>query len=128
MLRPNFWLFSPLLAALVAGAAEKERQIVFSATEPGKTPAGFSSKVSGTGRPGTWEIVLDDAPTAFPSVTANAPATSKRKVLAQTSRDTTDEHFPLLVMNDDVYDDFTFTAKVKLVAGAIEQMGGLAFR
>jgi hypothetical protein len=49
-------------------------------------------------------------------------------VLGQTARDATDEHFPLLVLDDEVYDDFTFTARVKLVAGAVEQMGGLAFR
>ena len=117
-----------LSIAAHSNAAQKERTFDFSGDALGQPPAGFTSKVSGAGKPGAWAIALDDAPTAFPSVTGNAPATSKRRVLAQTSRDVTDERFPLLIFDEDVYDDFTFSAKVKMVGGAIEQMAGLAFR
>jgi len=127
-MRIGLLLSATLLAALQLGAAEKERVFDFSNVDTGKTPPGFASKLTGQGKPGTWVMTLDEAPTAFPSVTGNAPTTSKRKVLAQTSGDVTDERFPLLVFEEDVYEDFTFSAKVKLVGGAIEQMGGLAFR
>ena len=128
MFRLSSCLVLMLLIAARAGAGEKERTFDFSGVDAGKLPAGFSSRVSGAGKPGAWSIALDEAPTAFPSITGNSPATSKRKVLAQTSHDVTDEHFPLLVFDEGVYDDFTFSAKVKMVGGAIEQMAGLAFR
>lgn len=117
-----------LTSSLGLFAAQQERVFDFSKTEEGELPAGFRSTVSGLGKPGKWQIVSDDAPSAFPSVTKASPSTSKRKVLAQTARDITDEHFPVLIFDEETYDDFTFTTQFKTVGGGIEQMAGIAFR
>jgi hypothetical protein len=49
-------------------------------------------------------------------------------VLAQVSTDATDERFPALIFEDEVFGDFTFTTKFKCVSGQAEQMAGVAFR
>lgn len=117
-----------LLLAATAGAAERERVFDFAALTTGQTPSNSLSTVTGAGAPGRWEIVADEAETAFPSVTGLSGASARRNVLAQLSRDATDERFPLLILGNEVYDDFTFTARVKMVAGQAERMAGLAFR
>ncbi|MBI3880219.1 MAG: hypothetical protein HY301_09160 [Verrucomicrobia bacterium] len=110
------------------GAAERERVIEIKPGDDGKTPVGFRSALTGVGKPGRWEVALDEAPTAFPSVTGNAPPTSQQRVLAQLASDPTSEHYPLLIADSESFGDFTFTAKVKVVSGTVEQMGGLVFR
>jgi len=44
------------------------------------------------------------------------------------SRDTTDEHFPMLIFEGESFGDFTLTTQVKTVEGALEQMARVAFR
>jgi hypothetical protein len=61
-------------------------------------------------------------------LTPNAPAVAKRSVLGQFAQDPTDEHFPLLIYQDETFDDFKLTTKFKTVKGVIEQMAGIAFR
>jgi hypothetical protein len=53
---------------------------------------------------------------------------AKRPVLAQLAQDPTDEHFPLLIFQDESFDDFTLTTRVKTLKGVMEQMAGIAFR
>ena len=65
-------------------------------------------------------------PTAPPD--AKLSVTTRHQVLAQLSRDTTDEHFPLLIFEGETFGDFTLTTRVKTVDGAAEQMAGVAFR
>lgn len=90
-------------------------------------PAGFQSTVVGDGKPGLWQIIEDEVTSSIPSVTPNAPA-QRRSVLAQLSRDLTDEHYPILVYTNDVYGDFKFTTRIKCVSGVVEQMAGVLFR
>lgn len=99
----------------------------FSREKLHETPAGFQSTVAGEGKPGLWQIVEDEVPGSIPSVTANAPV-PKKPVLAQLSRDITDEHYPILVYTNEVFGDFTFRTRLKCVAGAVEQMAGIVFR
>lgn len=114
------WFVWPLLAA--------ERAFDFSNMKPNETPQGFRSLVAGEGKPGDWRVVFDEVPSLMPSITAQAPKTASKGVLGQMSKDGTDEHFPLLVFDEDNYGDFTFSARVKMVSGEKEQMAGLAFR
>ncbi len=94
-----------------------------------KIPAGFRSAVTGQGKTGDWKVILDDAPSAFQALTPQATASvAKKPVLAQLSEDMTDEHFPVLIYDGEVFGDFTFTTKFKTVKGAMEQMAGVAFR
>lgn len=89
--------------------------------------SGFRSTVTGEGKPGIWRVIDDEVPSSIPAITAGAPV-QKKSVLAQLSRDITDEHYPLLVYTNETFGDFTFTTRVKCVAGAVEQMAGIVFR
>jgi hypothetical protein len=109
-----------------AGAAEKVLDFAEAPVE--EAPRGFRSTLTGSGKPGEWKVILDDAPTALPALTPKAPSVSKRPVLAQLSRDRTDEHFPLLIYEEETFSDFTLSIRFKLVDGAEEQMAGIAFR
>lgn len=99
------------------------------ATMPvGEAPKGFVSTVTGEAKPGEWKIIEVEAPSAFKPLTPFATKTSKAAVLAQLARDPTDEHFPVLVYEGEVFGDFTFTTKFRCEAGKVEQMAGVVFR
>jgi len=121
-------LVCTLLALWTLQAVAAERTFDCGETPRDQTPAGFRSTVTGKGKPGDWKVILDDVPPALPPLSPQAPKVTKRAVLAQLSRDPTDEHFPLLIYDGEVFGDFTLTTRFKLVEGAIEQMAGLAFR
>ncbi len=91
-------------------------------------PTNFHSALAGGGQPGQWTILLDEAPSAFAPLTPQAPSVSHRAVLAQTSQDVTDEHFPLFVYDGETFKDFRLTTQFKIVSGIVEQMAGVVFR
>ncbi|MCX6904802.1 MAG: DUF1080 domain-containing protein [Verrucomicrobia bacterium] len=113
---------------LSLAAAAAERKFDFGQTKIGETPKGFRSTVSGEGKPGDWKVILDDAPSAMHALPNEAPLPAKQSVLAQLARDPTDEHFPLLIFDEESFGDFTFTVRLKTVSGQVEQMAGVAFR
>ena len=118
-----------VVCAFCFGAVAAERNFVFSqSTNVNELPKGFRSTVSGEGKPGEWKVILDDAASALPALSGRAPDTAKQSVLVQVARDRTDEHFPMLVFEDESFGDFTFTTRLKTVAGEVEQMAGVAFR
>ena len=113
------------LVQLLSGA---ERKFDFSETRENQPPKGFRSAVAGESKPGEWKIILDDIASAFPPLTPEARVVNKKSVLAQLARDNTDEHFPLLIYEDETFGDFTLTTRFKTVSGDREQMAGIAFR
>lgn len=124
MLRFNVFIVAILCAWPLVAA---ERYLDFSGAKLNEAPPGFRSAVSGEGKPGEWKVIEDGArPTIAPD--ARSSVTTRHPVLAQLSRDTTDEHFPLLIFEGETFDDFTLTTRFKMVDGAIEQMAGIAFR
>src|SRR5436190_2653734 len=124
-MRNRFWLAIVLLTLPAVGA---EKKFDFTEVHEDQAPPGFRSAVSGQGRPGDWKVILDEVPPLMPRLTAQASALTKQSVLAQLAQDRTDEHFPLLVFEDEVYGDFTLTTRFKTVRGTAEQMAGIAFR
>src|SRR4051812_45384961 len=121
--------FSAVLLLLLAFASPgAERIFDFSRFAENETPPGFRSTLSGLGKPGDWKVVMEDVPSALPPLTPQAPSTSKRAVLAQLSQDRTDEHFPMLIFDNEVFDNFTLTTRFKTVSGSTERMAGMAFR
>lgn len=114
------------LAAIVLHADE----LVFdlAGTRAGELPKGFRSVLGGSGEPGKWEVRWIEVPSLLPPLTPQATSNSRQAVLTHVSKDPTDERFPMLVYDDEVFGDFTLTTKFKLVAGEKEQMAGLAFR
>lgn len=117
-----------LLAAGIAAAGAAERKFDFGDTPAGRTPPGFRSVVAGEGKPGEWSVVMDAVPPLMQPLTTRAAQVTARPVLAQLAEDRTDEHFPMLVYDNEKFGDFTLTTLFKTVRGAVEQMAGIAFR
>lgn len=89
----------------------------------------FHSALAGGGRPGDWQIVMDEVPSAFAPMSSNAVATVNHiPVLAQVDADSTDERFPMLIYDKETFKDFQLTTRFKIVGGALEQMAGMVFR
>jgi hypothetical protein len=116
------------LLALAPGLMAAERIFDFGKFPENQQPSGFHSTVAGLGKPGDWRVLQEEAPSALPPSSPKAPITSSHTVLAQLSQDPTDEHFPMLVYEGEVFDDFHLTTKFKIVKGEKEQMAGIAFR
>jgi hypothetical protein len=117
-----------LLALPVLGA---ELKTDFSNSTVNEMPAGFQSALAGGGQPGDWKIIMDELPSAFAPLTpqaSNTPAMTQHAVLAQLSRDPTDERFPMLIYDKETFDDFKLTTQFKIVSGVAEQMAGIVFR
>jgi len=117
-----------LCLVATACALGAELQINFGDFPEGNPPKQFVSTLAGEGTPGNWKILMDDVPSAFTPLTDKAPIVSRRAVLGQTSQDPTDERFPILIYDTDVFKDFKATVRFKLVSGAMEQMAGIVFR
>ena len=112
--------------AFFAGGAEM--RFDFSDYPAGPAPAKFQQVLLGGGRPAAWQIKSDAVPSAMPSFSASAPMTLSHAVLAQTSMDGSDERFPMLILSDEIFRNFKFTARIKMADGLTEQMAGLVFR
>lgn len=125
MRRIALWLVLFAASWPVSGA---ERLFDFSKLPLHQMPPGFRSTVAGEGKPGDWQAVMDEVTPLIPRLTPNAPVVTKQMVLAQLSRDKTDEHFPLLIFDEETYGDFKLTLRFKTVAGEVERMAGIAFR
>ena len=116
------------IVAYALSASAAEIAFDFAKYNANDTPTNFASVVTGTGKAGDWKIVDDEVPAALAPLSSKAPSVSKRRVLAQLSQDTTDEHFPVFIYNAESFGDFTLTTRFKCVSGEKEQMAGLAFR
>jgi hypothetical protein len=119
------WWLAIILCLDPSRAAE--RLIEFSRMKANEAPVGLRSALMGSGRPGDWKIIETEVPPVIPLNTAKAEL-PKQNVLAQLSRDPTDNRYPLLILDDAEYGDFTLTTRFKLQAGVVEQMAGIAFR
>jgi Domain of Unknown Function (DUF1080) len=124
-MRNSILLAAALLALPAFGA---EREINFGDYPVDQTPSNFLSTVGGRGKPGDWKVMEDEVPSAMPARNPNAPAVTQHAVVAQLARYAVDDHFPMLVLNDDAYNDFTFTTRFKIVGGAVAEMAGMVFR
>jgi len=105
-----------------------EINLDFSDFRDGSTPTNFFSVVAGVGQPGTWKILMDAVPPLLAPLTDKAPAVARRPVLAQTSQDGTDEHFPMFIYGGETFRDFRLSTRFKIVSGMAEQMAGVVFR
>lgn len=106
-----------------------ERKFNFSDFRQNETPPGFQSTVTGRGKPGEWKVILEEVAPLLPQLTSQqAPSHAAHSVLAQLAQDRTDEHFPLLIYDEEKFGDFSLTTKFKMVSGTVEQMAGVAFR
>ncbi len=120
-------------AGLAVAAGLQAAELTFNLSRTSLTnayalPEGFKAMVTGEGKPGGWKILLDEVPSFFPTVTPDAATNAREPVIAQEGGVLVDEHFPVLVYEDEVFGDFTLTLKMKMVSGEMAQMAGVAFR
>lgn len=113
---------------LAFSALAAERTFDWSTEGEGKLPEGFHSRLTGSGKTGDWKIVRDELPTEFKPFNTNAVSINRFPVVAQVAPSNEDERFPLLMFDEEVYGDLTFTARIKVISGALEQIAGLVFR
>src|SRR5262245_49724280 len=105
-----------------------EQKFDFGSWTNGQPPPNFRSIISGKGKPGEWKVVMDELPPLLPPLSPGVASHSKQAVLAQLSQDPTDERFPILIYQDEMYADFRLTTRFKTVSGKVEQMAGVVFR
>lgn len=124
MRRLYLWVW--LVLSLPALGAELSFN--FEESTVNEQPPGFTNVLYGKGKPGDWKIIMDEVPPLIAPATPQAPAVTKRAVLAQLSRNPTDERFPLLLYDKETFGDFTLTTRFKIVDGLMEQLAGIVFR
>ena len=121
--------FVYFLLIWVCSASGAEIKINFGDLPEDQPPTNdFHGALAGGGRPGNWSIVMDEVPSAFPSLSTNSPAFNRTTVLAQLDADPTDERFPMLIYDKQTFKDFKLATQFKIVGGALEQMAGVVFR
>lgn len=109
--------FFCLLFVLTATYSSAQTIIVnFDKDEAGKPPSGFSTALTGKGKPGNWVVLSDDT------------APSKPNVLAQTDVDTTSYRFPLCVYDGLTAKDVDVSVKFKPLNGEVDQAAGIVLR
>lgn len=114
-----------VVSVLARGA---ERRIDLSQYELNSLPKEFQSVVTGQGKPGDWRVLMGNVPSMMPALNPQATNNSQGFVLAQMAADPADEHFPLLILGNDVYGDFVASTRFQVLSGEKEQMAGIAFR
>lgn len=115
--------------ALVFPVSGAQININFGSTEYNGLTNDFDPALAGGGRPGNWQIVMDDVPSAFTPISSNAPVRMNHiPVLAQLDTDATDERFPMLIYDKETFKNFQLKTQFKIVDGALEQMAGVVFR
>ncbi len=120
-----FWLAMMAWAGSLGAA---EHRFDFSTAPLNQPPPGCFNTVAGTGKPGTWKVIMDEVPLPPSPLSPSTPVVTKQSVVAQLAWDTADEHFPMLILGNEIYGDFTFNVRFKMVDGLEEQMAGIAFR
>jgi len=100
----------------VFGSMSLAQVLTFDKDDVGKTPAGFSTALTGKGKPGVWVVAKDET------------APSKPNVLAQTDMDDTGYRFPICVYDGFIGKDVDLSVKFKPVKGDGDQAAGLVWR
>ncbi len=90
--------------------------IDFNQDKSGEPPSGFSTALTGRGRPGKWIVMKDSA------------SPNQGNVLAQTDGDSTGYRFPVCVYDGLTAKDVDVTVKFKAVAGKVDQGAGIVWR
>jgi len=104
------------LLFIAAGAFAQTTTINFDKDKVGEVPKGFTTALTGRGKPGAWVVMKDDT------------APSKDAVLAQTDADSTGYRFPVCVYDGLTAKDADISVKTKAISGKGDQGGGIVWR
>lgn len=102
-----------LLGAALTAVAQT---IDFNKDNAGGPPQGFSTALTGQGKPGVWVVTKDDA------------SPNQGNVLAQTDADATSYRFPVCVYDNFSAKDVDVSVKFKTVSGKKDEAAGLVWR
>jgi hypothetical protein len=89
--------------------------LTFEGAAPGAPPAGFAAALTGRGRPVQWRVVADEGALGG-------------RALAETSADSTDYRFPLVVYEQLSAKDVEVSIYFRPVSGRVDQAAGIAVR
>jgi hypothetical protein len=118
-----------LAAAVMAGPAYgAELKFDFRQSAVDQAPPDFASVVTGPGAPGEWKVVEEDVPPILPPLSPNAPAMAKLPALSVRSMDVDEHRFAALLYTNDLFQDFTFSARLRIRGGSVEPSAGIVFR
>lgn len=90
--------------------------LTFDKDEVGKAPAGFTTALTGGGKPGVWMVMKDES------------SPSKPNVLAQIDQNTTSYRFPMCVYDAVSAKDVDVSVKFKPIKGKEDQAAGIVWR
>ncbi len=110
----SFGLLFVLLVTIAVSA--QTTTIDFNDEKVGEAPTGFSTWLTGKGKPGRWVVMKDQA------------SPNQGNVLAQTDGDRTDYRFPVCVYDGLTAKDVDITVKFKPVSGKGDQGAGIVWR
>jgi hypothetical protein len=99
-----------------AAAQPRPRRFDFEDAAAGATPSGFEVALTGGGPPPRWAVLEDPSSPAGP------------KVLAETSRDRTNDRYPLAVLEGFTARDAAVSVRFRPVDGRVDQAAGLVLR
>jgi hypothetical protein len=99
------------LSSQMNGKTGSDTTISFENYEPGKTPTGYTPSYTGKPQKLDWKIVNDNG----------------NKVAAQLAKNEGD-YYNLLVLNNQMHDDFKMSVRIKAITGDEDQGGGLVWR
>lgn len=104
------------LSTVLFGGQKVLMSISFEGYKEGRIPEGFKSSKSGKGMEGDWVVMIDE--------TAPIP----KKVLAQTSDEDLEYHFPILICDGNNLSDGIVKVFFKAVSGKRDRAAGVIFR
>jgi len=90
--------------------------VTFDTDTVGKVPAGFTTALTGSGKPGVWVVMKDESAPSMPNV------------LAQTDQNTTSYRFPVCVYDALSAKDVEVSVKFKSIKGKEDQAAGIVWR
>lgn len=105
-----------LLVGVSLFASPAGRVITFDTFPLGATPPGWTVAMTNGRTPPHWEVRQDQS------------APTQPYVLAQTSKDPTDDRFPLVILDGVTMRDGEVSVRLKPVSGREDQGGGLVWR
>jgi hypothetical protein len=105
-----------LCLLLCSALAATAQTIDFNKDKTGAPPSNASTALTGSGRPGVWVVMKDDA------------SPGQGNVLAQTDADSTSYRFPVCVFDKITAKDADISVKFKPVSGRVDQAAGIVWR
>ena len=115
-MRTQFLFTGIVFLIVTASAFMQTTTINFDKDKVGESPKGFTTALTGRGKPGVWVVMKDDT------------APSKGAVLAQTDADATGYRFPVCVYDGLSVKNADVSVKIKAVSGRGDQGGGIVWR